>query len=137
MQCDGDVICNILLQFAAGCHRCTCPTKDFLDTTKTWPAKTTQHFKESVTKAASGGPAIDAVPVVEMGDDGKSSMPGPDAYHYESSRTAAGAHLLFNAFWLVSTFCIFQMYMRDSLHQVDHGIIIHILRGILRLFFGK
>jgi hypothetical protein len=87
--------------------------------------------------AAAGGPAIDAVPVVEMGDDGKSSMPGPDAYHYESSRTAAGAHLLFNAFWLVSTFCIFQMYMRDSLHQVDHGIIIHILRGILRLFFGK
>ena len=87
--------------------------------------------------AAAGGPAIDAVPVVEIGDDGKSSMPGPKAISYERSRAEAGAHLLFNGFWLISTFCVFQMYMRDSLHQVDHGIIIHVLRGILRLFFGK
>jgi hypothetical protein len=72
-----------------------------------------------------------------MGDDGKSSIPGPDAHRYERSRSDAGAHLLFNAFWLVSNFCIFQMYMRDSLHQVDHGIIIHVLRGILRLFLGN
>jgi hypothetical protein len=26
--------------------------------------------------------------------------------------------------------------MRDSLHQVDHGVFIHMLRGILRLFLG-
>jgi hypothetical protein len=45
--------------------------------------------------------------------------------------------LMFNAFWMVSTFCIYQMYMRDSLHQVDHGIIVHILRAILRLFQGE
>ena len=35
-----------------------------------------------------------------------------------------------------ATSCVFQMYMRDSLHQVDHGIIIHVLRAILRLFHG-
>ena len=56
---------------------------------------------------------------------------------YESGRAFAGAHLMFNAFWMVSTFCIYQMYMRDSLHQVDHGVIIHILRAILRLFQGE
>ncbi len=73
-----------------------------------------------------------------MGDDGKSrSRSGSDAHWYERSRSDAGAHLLFNAFWLVSTLCIFQMYMRDSLHQIDHGIIIHILQRIIRLFVGK
>jgi hypothetical protein len=45
--------------------------------------------------------------------------------------------LLFNAFWLVSTFCIFQMYMRDSLHQIDHGVFLHACRGILRLYLGE
>ena len=48
-------------------------------------------------------------PVVLIGDDCMSCMPGPNAKHYEASRTAAGAHLLFNAFWLVTNFCIFQM----------------------------
>ena len=78
------------------------------------------------------------MPVVEMGSDGKDSRPGPDSKSYERGRAKAGGfHLLFNAFWLVSTFCIFQMYMRDSLHQVDHGIILHVCRGILRLYLGK
>lgn len=45
--------------------------------------------------------------------------PGPAAKSYERARTAAGAHLIFNAFWLVSSFCCYQMYMRDSLHQVN------------------
>jgi hypothetical protein len=74
--------------------------------------------------------------VVEFTDDGE-CKPGPSAKSYESCRAAAGAHLMFNAFWMVSTFCIYQMYMRDSLHQVDHGIIVHILRAILRLFQGE
>jgi hypothetical protein len=72
-----------------------------------------------------------------LGNDGKTTKPGPSASQYERGRAVAGAHLLFNAFWLISSFCICQMYMRDSLHQVDHGVIIHILRGILRLFFGE
>jgi hypothetical protein len=96
-----------------------------------------KKMKAAVLHAAGGGAGNDSVPVVELEDDGKSSRPGPAAKSYERSRAAAGGHLLFNAFWLVSTFCIYQMYMRDSLHQVDHGIIVHVLRGILRLFFGK
>ena len=95
-------------------------------------------MKTAVLQAACGGAGKDSVPVVVLEDDGQSSRPGPAAKSYEQGRAAAGGHhLLFNAFWLVSTFCIYQMYMRDSLHQVDHGIIIHVLRGILRLFFGK
>ena len=29
------------------------------------------------------------------------------------------------------------MHMRDSLHQIDHGVIIHVLQGMLRLFYGN
>ena len=61
----------------------------------------------------------------------------PRQKFYEASRQRVGAHLVYNAFWLVNTFCLYQMHMRDSLHQVDHGIIVHILRAILRLFWGK
>jgi hypothetical protein len=111
-----------------------------LDTSKTWPSKTTKRVKESVLEAAGGVAGVRAVPgpVVEMEDDGKSNRPGPAFKSYETARSqASGAHLLFNAFWLVSSFCIYQMYMRDSLHQIDHGITIHVLRGILRLFYGE
>ena len=110
-----------------------------MDTSKTWPSKTTKRVKESVLEAAAGvrgGGASGSV--VEMEDDGKSNRPGPAFKSYETARSqASGAHLLFNAFWLVSSFCIYQMYMRDSLHQIDHGITIHVLRGILRLFYGE
>jgi len=92
--------------------------------------------KEVLRQAAGGGANASRGPVVEFTDDGQTSA-GPSAKSYESGRAFAGAHLMFNAFWMVSTFCIYQMYMRDSLHQVDHGIIIHILRAILRLFQGE
>ncbi len=87
---------------------------------------------------AAGGSKESAVPVVEMESDGKSNRPGPGAHSYERARAKTGSfHLLFNAFWLVSTFCIFQMYMRDSLHQIDHGVFLHVCRGILRLYLGE
>ena len=71
--------------------------------------------------------------MVEMEDDGKSNRPGPAFKSYETASTqASGAYLLFNSFWLDASFCIYHMYMRDSLHQVDHGITLHVLRGILR-----
>ena len=124
--------------FAALCHRHNCPTKDFLDTSKSWAPKTTAKVMAAVMKEAAGGSKDDSVPVVEMGSDGKDTRKGPNSKYYERGRANAGGfHLLFNAFWLVSTFCIFQMYMRDSLHQVDHGILIHVCRGILRLFLGE
>jgi hypothetical protein len=125
--------------FSAGCQRCTCPAKEFLNPHKSWPAKTTVRTKAEVLRHSAGvasGASPVASPVVEFTDDGQ-TRPGPSAKSYESRRAFAGAHLMFNAFWMISTFCIHQMYMRDSLHQVDHGIIIHIMRGILRLFQGE
>jgi hypothetical protein len=97
----------------------------------TFPVKTTSAIRASVLKEAAGN----GIPVVKFDAEGKKTTAGPNAKSYESSRQRAGAHLVFNAFWLISTFCLCQMYMRDSLHQVDHGIIIHILRAILRLFW--
>ena len=55
----------------------------------------------------------------------------PGAIYYEAQRKMAGAHLVFNAFWLISHFCINLMYMRDPMHQVDNGIIITFLKAIL------
>jgi hypothetical protein len=88
-------------------------------------------------KAASAGITGAGCPVVEFSKDGSAHTEGPAGGHYEREHTRAGYHLFFNAFWLVSNFCLFQMYMRDSLHQIDHGVIIHALRGILRLFYGN
>ena len=68
-------------------------------------------------------------------NDGKSSTEGPAAGSYQKTRTQAGAHLVINEIRLVSTFCLCQMYMRDSLHQVDHGIIIHVMRATMSLFW--
>ena len=58
----------------------------------------------------------------------------PGAIHYESQRKKAGAHLLFNAFWLNPHFCVNLMYMRDTMHQIDNGIIIAFLKAILRKY---
>ena len=115
-----------------GCHRCQCPQKHYLDTAMSFPVKTTSAVKASVLAEAAGN----GIPVVEFHAEGKKTTAGPNAKSYESSRQRAGAHLVFNAFWLVSTFCLLQMYMRDSLHQIDHGVTIHVLRAILRLFWG-
>ena len=56
------------------------------------------------------------------------------AKHYESQRKKAGCHLLFNAFWLIPHFCINLMYMRDTMHQIDLGVIISFMKAILRKY---
>ena len=53
---------------------------------------------------------------------------------YESQRKKAGAQLFFNAFWLIPHFCINLMCMRDTMHQIDSGVIISFLKAILRKF---
>ncbi len=40
--------------------------------------------------------------------------------------------MFFNAFWLIPHFCINLMYMRDTMHQIDSGVIISFLKAILR-----
>jgi hypothetical protein len=121
--------------FPGGCHRCLCPPANYLDTSKVFEAKTTARIKNKVLAAAGGAPGAQR-PVAVFSNDGKTSREGPAASSYENARKNAGGHLVFNAFWLISSFCLYQMYMRDSLHQVDHGIIIHVMRAILRLFLG-
>ena len=55
--------------------------------------------------------------------------PGPNAANYERFRESAGAHLVFNAFWKIQHFCVHQMLMRDPMHQIDLGAIIHLIKG--------
>jgi hypothetical protein len=42
--------------------------------------------------------------------------------------------LFFNAFWLIPHFCINLMYIRDTMHQIDSGVIVSFLKAILRKF---
>ena len=73
-------------------------------------------------------------PVVEFGEVGSFHRPGPNSTHYEDVWKGCGAHLVFNAFWLISNFCVHQMLMRDEMHAIDLGIIITLIRAILRAF---
>jgi hypothetical protein len=73
--------------------------------------------------------------VVDFGEHpDRIHSPGPNAAHYEQFRSQANAHLIFNAFWNIQHFCVFQMLMRDPMHQVDLGAIVHLIRAILRKF---
>ena len=73
--------------------------------------------------------------VVDFGElPDRIHSPGPNASHYEQFRSQAGAHLIFNAFWTIPHFCVHQMLMRDPMHQVDLGAIVHLIRAILRKF---
>ena len=86
--------------------------------------------------AAAGIPGAGRL-VVQFGLNGRQQTEGAAGGDYERERKRSGFHLFFSTFWMISTFCLFQMHMRDSLHQIDHGVIIHVLRAILRLFYGK
>ena len=72
--------------------------------------------------------------VLEFGEDSSIHRPGPTSFLYEDARGRCGAHLVFNALWLISNFCVHQMLMRDEMHAIDLGIIITLIRAILRAF---
>jgi hypothetical protein len=67
---------------------------------------------------------------VEWDADGR-RLAGTGFRGYDRVRKLAGAHLVQNAFWLTQGFCACQMLMRDPMHQIDHGVIIYLLRAIL------
>ena len=98
--------------------------------------KTTAKVQKTIKAAAAGVPGVGR-PVVEFISDGRTHTKGPESSHYNREHKRCGFHMFFSAFWHITTFCLFQMHMRDSLHQIDHGVIIHVLRGILRLFYGN
>jgi hypothetical protein len=122
------------------CHRCSAAKGDFLSvgsrTIKTMDAR-----RKKITRVASGIDLPDilrgtsAEKIVDWGEDGSAHRPGPMSTHYEDGRTRCGAHLLFNAFWLIPHFCSHQMLMRDSMHAIDLGVIITLIRAILRALF--
>jgi len=140
------------------CHRCFAPRKRYLDTAD-FEAKTMRKVRQRVEIAAAGGYLTgrhNSTRVVKWDPDGRNVRPGPGIIsliliihlmyiisnivynpgvrYYESQRLKAGAHLFFNAFWLIPNFCINQMYMRDPMHQIDSGVIISFLKAVLRKF---
>ena len=72
-------------------------------------------------------------PVVNWGEKPTHSA-GTNSSHYEVFRSLCNAHLVLNAFWSVPHFCVHQMLMRDPMHQVDLGVIVHLIKAILRKF---
>jgi hypothetical protein len=68
--------------------------------------------------------------------NGSFHRPGPNSDKYEDARARCGAHLVFNAFWMIANFCVHQMLMRDGMHAIDLGIIITLIRAILHHFWG-
>ena len=127
---------NNRLKCLGGCHRCECPSKSYLDTDTHFRSKSTARVKKTVMAAAAGIPGAGR-PVVQFCHNGRQHTEGPAVRDYEREHRRSGFHLFFSTFWMISTFCLFQMHMRDSLHQIDHGVIIHVLRAILRLFYGN
>jgi len=138
----------------ATCHRCLAARKDYLVPNAYAPVKSSKRMRLRVETAASGAnlPGVRDKWVVKWDSDGRNVRPGPGKLnisntqishtntiqlgvkHYEAQRKKAGAHLLFNAFWLIPHFCVNLMYMRDPMHQIDNGIIISFLKAILRKY---
>ena len=122
------------------CHRCSAAKGDFLSVGRR-NIKTMDSRRRKITRVASGIDLPDillrasAEKIVDWGADGSTHRPGPMSSHYEDGRTRCGAHLLFNAFWLIPHFCSHQMLMRDSMHAIDLGVIITLIRAILRALF--
>ena len=99
------------------------------------------EMREKITAAAAGA-AGDALREMEIrgvsdgsvanwSDDGSGTRPGrPESTHCEVVRKVCGA--LFNSFWLISHCCVHQMLMKDTMHQIDLGVIVHLIITILK-----
>ncbi len=129
---------------APSCHSCTANKKQFLATDCPLAMKITKDTRAAVTAAASGDglralgmQQMGRGPVVEWNEDDSCVRPGPESSHYEAGRSECGAHLLFNAgaFRTVAHCCVHQLLMRDSLHQIDLGVIIRLIMAILRKYW--
>jgi len=105
---------------------------DFLSTDNA-PARTTTAHRQAVDAEVAGN-STNGRPVVTWHPQTKEMVPGPASKYYESGRKRAGCHLVFNAFWAIQGFCIYQMCMRDPMHQMDKGVIVQLLKAILHLY---
>ncbi len=73
--------------------------------------------------------------VVEWDEDGANLRAGPNKRFYESCRKECGAHMAYNAFWEVPSFCVQQMLQRNRMHAVDLGAIVRLILAMLRRFY--
>jgi hypothetical protein len=105
---------------------------DFLSTDNA-PVRTTTAHRQAVDDEVAGN-NTGGRPVVTWHPQTKEMVPGPASKYYESGRKRAGCHLVFNAFWAIQGFCIYQMCMRDPMHQMDKGVIVQLLKAILHLY---
>ena len=121
---------------APNCHRCPACKGQFLFANRL-PAKSTAKRRPEITRVAGGALARGRLrrgPIVTWDADGSNVRPGPSADKYEPARKECNSHLLFNAFWMLSFFCVHQMIPRDPMHQIDLGVILHLIRAILRKY---
>ena len=109
---------------------------DFLSTVHAQARNTTAH-RQAVDAEVAAGNSTNGRPVVTWHPQTKEMVPGPASKYYESGRKRAGCHLLFNAFWAIQGFCIYQMCMRDPMHQMDKGVIVQLLKAILHLYYEQ
>ena len=91
-------------------------------------ARTTAAHRQAVEDEVAGN-YTGGRPVVTWHPQTKEMVPGPASRYYNSSRLRAGCHLVYNAFWAIQGFCIYQLCMLDPMHQVEKGVI-----AILRLY---
>ena len=124
---------------APACHRCTASKGELLSTSL-FPSKSTPLWKAAIIKAASGQDLVvrrapSREKVVQWEEDGSDTAPGPNSSHYESVRKSVGAHLLYNAFWIVNHFCVHQMIMKDRMHAIDLGVIVTLIKAMMRKYY--
>ena len=43
--------------------------------------------------------------------------------------------LLYNAFWTVNHFCVHQMLMKDRMHAIYLGVIVTLIKAMMRKFY--
>lgn len=119
---------RVTCQFGV-CHRCHVKRADFLETNLHAPQRTTWAMKKAILEAAEGKYSRGRAVVTWDADGGRHA--GTAVKGYDRVRKIVGAHLVQNAFWLLHGFCSYQMCMRDPMHQIDHGVIVFVLRAIL------
>ena len=87
-------------------------------------------MKQAVLDKAAGNGSL----VVDWDAETKKMTQGQSSGSYEFALKKAGCHPIWNAFWIINGLCIFQMCMRDPIHEIDKGVLLTLLKTILRLY---
>jgi hypothetical protein len=113
--------------------------------TAVFASKSSRDMRRDITRAAAGKDLViqrmtTEKSVVNWGEaPDHTRSPGPNTANYKRFRAHAWAHeahLVFIAFWNIQHFCVHwhQRLMRDPMHQIGLGAIVHLIRAILRKF---